>query len=188
MGYSMGGAIVAQFMEKLADLADRVDALVLEAPVLDWKKTIRIQRDRDGLSGLRRATRSSGRSAPESTPTGTASMPSSTPEDFQLPILLFHGTEDDMVPIETSDEFAAELPGWVTYYRVPRRRPHAELERRPAGSTKRRIAQIPSGNPCKTPRNAASPTEVGLELLNEEPAATYSPRGLPPKYHRRREA
>jgi len=41
------------------------------------------------------------------------------PEDFRLPILLFHGTDDDVVPIRTSDDFAAELPGWVEYHRVP---------------------------------------------------------------------
>jgi uncharacterized protein len=42
------------------------------------------------------------------------------PESFQLPILLFHGGEDDVVPISISDEFAEELPRRVTYYRVPR--------------------------------------------------------------------
>lgn len=42
------------------------------------------------------------------------------PADFRLPILLFHGTEDEVVPIATSDEFAAELPRWVTYHRVPK--------------------------------------------------------------------
>jgi pimeloyl-ACP methyl ester carboxylesterase len=39
---------------------------------------------------------------------------------FQLPILLMHGTEDDLIPISTSDDFAALLPRWVTYFRVPR--------------------------------------------------------------------
>jgi hypothetical protein len=29
---------------------------------------------------------------------------------------------------------------------------------------------------------------LGRPRVNEEPAATYSPRGLPPKYHRRRVA
>lgn len=41
------------------------------------------------------------------------------PESFHLPILLFHGGDDKVVPISTSEDFAAELPRWVTYYRVP---------------------------------------------------------------------
>src|ERR1700710_995253 len=113
-----GWPIVAQFMER-SRLAPRVAGLVLDAPVLDWKDVLsynatemgfpstaavalewaigaRIDADWDGLDALRR------------------------PQDFQLPILLFHGTEDDTVPIADSDDFAALLPRWVTYYRVPR--------------------------------------------------------------------
>jgi hypothetical protein len=45
-----------------------------------------------------------------------------------------------------------------------------------------------SKKPANGVETQTSPTEVGLELLNKEPAATYSPRGLPPKYHRRRVA
>lgn len=41
-------------------------------------------------------------------------------QDLRLPILLFHGTDDKVVPIETSEELAAELPRWVTYHRAPR--------------------------------------------------------------------
>ena len=44
----------------------------------------------------------------------------SHPEDFHLPILLFHGTEDKTRADRDQQRFAAELPGWVTYYRVPR--------------------------------------------------------------------
>jgi len=41
------------------------------------------------------------------------------PEDLDLSILLFHGDDDEVLPIETREDLAAELPEWVTYYRVP---------------------------------------------------------------------
>lgn len=117
VGYSMGGAIVAQFMQR-SPLASRVAGLVLDAPVLDWRETIsfnatemgfpsfatvpvewatgaRIDADWDSLDALRHT------------------------ESFQLPILLFHGAEDEVVPIATSEEFAAELPGYVTFHPAP---------------------------------------------------------------------
>lgn len=119
IGYSMGGAIVTRFVEE-SPLAPQVAALVLDAPALNWKKILefnatekgfpsigavpvewaidmRIDADWDGVDALQHT------------------------EDFQdLPTLLFHGTEDDIVPIQTSDEFAEALPDSVTYYRVPR--------------------------------------------------------------------
>jgi uncharacterized protein len=117
VGYSMGGAIVAQFMER-SPLASRVAALILDAPALNWKTVLsfnasemglpsfaadpvewliglRIDADWDSLDALRHTA------------------------DFHLPILLFHGTDDTLVPISTSDAFAKALRGWVTYYRVP---------------------------------------------------------------------
>jgi uncharacterized protein len=117
VGYSMGGAIVAQFMER-SPLARHVAALILDAPALNWKAILsfnasemdltsfaadpvewliglRIGADWDSLDALRHTA------------------------DFHLPILLFHGTDDTLVPISTSDAFARALRGWVTYYRVP---------------------------------------------------------------------
>jgi len=117
VGYSMGGAIISQFMQR-SPLAARVAGLVLDAPALDWQAILsfgasemgfpsfaslpvewaigaRIDADWESLNALRH------------------------PEAFQLPILLFHGTEDDVVPIATSDEFAELLPRRVTYFRVP---------------------------------------------------------------------
>jgi pimeloyl-ACP methyl ester carboxylesterase len=118
VGYSMGGAIVSQFMER-SPLAPRVAGLVLDAPALDWKEILAFNATRMGFPSFA--------ALPVEWAIGAridADWDSldalNHPEDFQLPILLFHGTEDDVVPISTSDDFAAELPRRVTYYRVPR--------------------------------------------------------------------
>jgi len=117
MGYSMGGAIVAQFIER-SHLADRVDALLLEAPVLDWKKTIEFNATEMGFPGIAAIPVEWAIGARIDADWESLDAIRHT-EDFRLPILLFHGTEDDVVPIETSDEFADALPERVTYYRVP---------------------------------------------------------------------
>jgi uncharacterized protein len=117
VGYSMGGAIVAQFMQR-SQLAPKVSGLLLDAPVLDWQAVLSFNATEMGFPSFL--------SKPVEWAIGArvdADWESldaiAHPEDFQLPILLFHGTEDKVVPISTSDEFAAELPGWVTYFRVP---------------------------------------------------------------------
>jgi len=117
VGYSMGGAIVAQFMER-SPLAPRVAGLVLDAPVLDWQAVLSFNATQMGFPSFL--------SRPVEWAIGAridADWESldaiDHPDDFQLPTLLFHGTEDKVVPISTSDDFAAELPRWVTYFRVP---------------------------------------------------------------------
>lgn len=117
VGYSMGGAIVTQFMQR-SPLAPKVAGLVLDAPVLDWQAVLSFNATRMGFPAFL--------SKPVEWAIGAridADWKSldaiDHPEDFQLPILLFHGAEDDVVPISTSDDFAAELPGEVTYFRVP---------------------------------------------------------------------
>lgn len=118
VGYSMGGAIIAQFMEH-SPLAPRVTGLVLDAPALNWQKILSFHATEMGLPAFT--------TLPVEWAVGARIDVDwhdldalEHPDDFQLPILLFHGGEDDVVPISTSDEFAAELPRWVTYYRVPR--------------------------------------------------------------------
>jgi uncharacterized protein len=117
VGYSMGGAIVTQFMQR-SQLAPKASGLLLDAPVLDWQAVLSFNATEMGFPSVL--------SKPVEWAIGAridADWESldavAHPEDFQLPILLFHGTEDDVVPISTSDEFAAELPRRVTYFRVP---------------------------------------------------------------------
>jgi uncharacterized protein len=118
VGYSMGGAIVTQFMERSA-LTPRVAALVLDAPVLDWKATLEFNAEQMSLPGFL-ATPVEWAIGARIDADWSSLDALDHPEDFHLPVLLFHGTEDSVVPIATSDEFAAELPRWITYYRVPK--------------------------------------------------------------------
>ncbi len=118
VGYSMGGAIVAQFMEKSA-LAGRAAALVLDSPALNWKDILEFNAERLGFPpflALPVEWAIDVRIDPDWASLDALSHPGS----FQLPVLLFHGRDDEVVPIATSDEFAERLPEWVTYYRVPR--------------------------------------------------------------------
>ena len=113
VGYSMGGAIVAQFLDE-SPFADRVGGVVLDAPMLDLGRVIDIQ--------------SEARSIPDPlvslAKTATALRFGVTWSELEyipklvaadVPILLFHGTEDDMVPVALSRELA-DLGEQVTYY------------------------------------------------------------------------
>lgn len=118
VGYSMGGSLVAQFMQNSA-LADRVAGLVLDAPALDWKETISFNAREMGLPSFSTIPVEWAISARIDADWDELDALEHT-DALRLPILLFHGGEDDVVPISTSDELAEALPRWVTYFRVAR--------------------------------------------------------------------
>lgn len=118
IGYSMGGAIVSQFMERSV-LAARVSGLVLDAPALDWKAILSFNAGEMGLPSFAAVPVEWMIGARIAADWGSLDA-LRHPADFRSPILLFHGTEDKLVPISTSDAFVKELHGRVTYYRVPR--------------------------------------------------------------------
>jgi pimeloyl-ACP methyl ester carboxylesterase len=116
VGFSMGGAIVTSFLYE-SDLAERVEAVILDAPMLNfrdavdhlaWKKglpwfltqiaeemaEIRFDVDWEAMNYLRRA------------------------DELTAPVLLFHGDDDDRAPVEVSDALAEARPDLVTYSRV----------------------------------------------------------------------
>jgi len=117
IGYSMGGAVIGQFMRRSA-LAGDAAALILDAPALDWSETLAFNVEQIGLPSFASLPLKSAIGARIDADWEALDM-TSHPEDLHLPILLFHGTDDELVPIETSDELAEELPGQVTYHRVP---------------------------------------------------------------------
>jgi hypothetical protein len=116
-GYSMGGAIVTQFMER-SPLASHVSGLVLDAPALDWKAILSFNAKQMGLPSFAADPVEWAVGARIDADWHALDALDHT-ASFHLPILLFHGTADKLVPISLSDAFARELPSWVTYYRVP---------------------------------------------------------------------
>lgn len=116
-GYSMGGALITQFMER-SPWADRVDGLVLDAPALDWRAILEYNATRMSLPSF--AALPVEWAIDARTGVDWDSLDALRhPQSFHLPILLFHGDDDAVVPVATSEDFAAELPRWVTFYRLP---------------------------------------------------------------------
>lgn len=117
VGYSMGGAIVAQFMQR-SPLARRVAGIVLDAPALNWKRILEFNAERIGFPGFS-ALPVEWALDLRISPDWDSLDALQHSDDLQLPILLFHGEDDDIVPIATSEELAAALPRWVELHTLP---------------------------------------------------------------------
>jgi hypothetical protein len=121
-GSSMGGAIVASFLEHSAQ-ARLVTGVVLDAPALDLRATVEYGASQRSLPVI-------GTGLPDVL-TNTAEWLAARRYDLdwnavdylpgdwvRMPVLLFHGTVDDTVPITTSDELYEAHPNLVREVRV----------------------------------------------------------------------
>jgi uncharacterized protein len=118
VGQSMGGACVAEVLRR-SPLADRVRAVVLEAPVLDWGPVIKHAAIDRGLPPA---------VLPLLLPPTMALAGARGRIDFRslgsfdgiedVPVLLVHGDADATVPVELADALAATAPEVVDYLRV----------------------------------------------------------------------
>jgi uncharacterized protein len=115
-GDSMGGSIVTRFM-RVSSLARRVVSLVLDAPVLDWASVI------DHVAGNLHI---GFMGTPVRWMVGLRIGANFAALDeiahaasFRVPILLFQGEADRLVPPADSRAFAQAAPGPVTYVPVP---------------------------------------------------------------------
>lgn len=119
-GWSMGAAIIGAFLDRSAE-ASAVAALIWDAPLVDWRATLRQQAANRGLP-------------PGLTPFATAVTSRRIGIDFDRfdlrrhppavrpPTLLVHTTEDTAVPVSASRALAAAAPelDWpLRYLEVP---------------------------------------------------------------------
>ena len=120
-GWSMGGAIALQLLDR-SWTADRVSALVLDAPVIDWRDVL------DHHARLHRVPGSWGALAQSLLAHDHArrlvALEVPLPLDrmdwvarageLAVPILLLHSDDDDFVPSTPSRRLAAARPDLVT--------------------------------------------------------------------------
>lgn len=122
-GDSMGGGVIAAFLQR-SDLAPYVEAVLFDAPMLDFSATVDDNASREPLVG------------PITVPptlTGTAKRLAAwrydvdwealdyldDPSIFDVPILVFHGEQDTTIPIATSEALALQHPDTVTFVACP---------------------------------------------------------------------
>jgi uncharacterized protein len=114
-GDSMGGAIVTRFM-RVSTQAPLVDALVLDAPALDWGSILEGQTDRYDVPFLWPPLRFT---IGERIDFDWDAMNEvAHAGDFKLPILLYQGLADPLVPPSDSATFAAHAAR-VQYVTTP---------------------------------------------------------------------
>ncbi|PRY18325.1 alpha/beta hydrolase family protein [Kineococcus rhizosphaerae] len=122
VGWSMGGAILLQFVAR-SDLAGTVVALVLDGPVVDWYDVLDHQARRRGVPirlgryGLQLLGHPLGRRLVGlEGPVDLRTMDWVTrAEELLLPVLLLHSDADDYVPSGPSQRLAQARPDLVTY-------------------------------------------------------------------------
>lgn len=116
VGYSMGGAIVTNFLYQ-SPLASRTRGVILDSPLLDFNATVDLGAREMGIPGVLTAVGKLITSIRFDLDWDALDYLSGA-DSLMVPILLFHGDEDKRVPVETSDAFAESRPDLVTYIRM----------------------------------------------------------------------
>jgi alpha-beta hydrolase superfamily lysophospholipase len=122
VGFSMGGGIAAAFLQR-SELATDVRAVVMDAPMLDFSTTVDDNASRETLPLV-------GLPLPSSLTAVAKWMAGwrfgvdwgaldylAGADDFEVPFLVLHGTEDTTIPIGTSETFASLRPDIVSLVR-----------------------------------------------------------------------
>jgi alpha-beta hydrolase superfamily lysophospholipase len=115
-GWSMGGCIVETFLSRSVE-AHRVRAVILDAPILDWHQSLHGQVRRLHMPGW--FTHVLEWFVSHKAGMKLASLNHTQIADHRtVATLVFHGSDDALVPIAASDRFARSRPDLVRYHRV----------------------------------------------------------------------
>ncbi|MDH3499581.1 MAG: lysophospholipase, partial [Acidimicrobiia bacterium] len=116
VGYSMGGSVISEFMHR-SPFADRVSGLVLDAPMLDLGRVVDLRAEDRGVPTPLVAV--------AKTAVAMRFGVNWSELDYvtklaraDVPTLVFHGTEDDMVPIDLSRALDAAAPRFVQLHEI----------------------------------------------------------------------
>ncbi len=116
-GWGMGGTIAATFVHE-TELRVRVKGLILDSAVLDLGAYVDASLDRQGLS---RYVDEAGKAlaAMRFSLNWSALDQVRRAAEFNVPVLLMHGSSDPRSPVEDADALAASRPDVITYERFP---------------------------------------------------------------------
>ena len=113
VGYSMGGGIVASFLYR-SPLADRVVGVILDSPMLDFGAVVDLGAHNKDLPGFLTAVAKTISRFRFNINWGALDYLTRV-DEISVPILLFHGDEDETVPVWTSEMLAESRPDVVAY-------------------------------------------------------------------------
>jgi len=117
LGWGMGGTTAAMFLHESSQ-ARLVAALILDAPLFDPGAVVDAHAHNHNVPGLIVGWAKGLATLRWGTDWGALNQVDRA-DDFEVPILLFHGDADAVAPVVVSDRFAAERAELVRYERVP---------------------------------------------------------------------
>jgi len=115
-GWGMGGSTAAMFLHE-SEQARLVAGLILDSPLLNPAAVVDADARAHNVPGLILGWSKGLATLRWGVDWGTLDQ-AARAEDFDVPILLFHGDADTVTPVAVSDQFAAALPDLVRYERV----------------------------------------------------------------------